>query len=168
MTIRQATSDDFPAIWTIMEPIVRAGETYTYPRDTTYDQAMALWMDIPHQTYVTERDGTLVGTYYIKPNQPGGGSHVCNCGYMVAASVQGQGIARAMCVHSQREAVRLGYRAMQFNFVIETNTRAIALWEKLGFETVGRLHDAFDHPRYGYVDARILYKHLNKKHKETP
>ncbi len=160
MTIRQTTDEDWDAIWAIWEPIVRAGETYTYPRDTDYDTARRLWMETPQHTYIAQIDNTVVGTYYIKPNQPGGGSHVCNCGYMVAPAMRGKGIARAMCDHSLNEARRLGYRAMQFNFVIATNITAIALWERCGFETVGRLPGAFHHPVRGYVDALVMYKDL--------
>jgi len=160
MIIRPATDHDFPAIWSIMEPIIRAGETYAYPQDMGRDEAMSVWMDQPHRTYVAILDQTIVGTYYIKPNHPGGGSHVCNCGYMVDSGVTGKGIATAMCRHSQQEATKLGYRAMQFNLVVETNTRAVPLWEYLGFETIGKLPGAFHHPKYGDVDARVMYKKL--------
>jgi ribosomal protein S18 acetylase RimI-like enzyme len=109
---------------------------------------------------VAEREGEILGTYYLKTNQAGGGAHVCNAGYMVAEAARGQGIARAMCVHSQDEARELGYLAMQFNFVVETNRGAIALWQSLGFETVGHLPRAFRHPQAGLVDARVMYKWL--------
>jgi ribosomal protein S18 acetylase RimI-like enzyme len=111
---------------------------------------------------VAEIAGETVGTYTIKTNQPGGGAHVCNCGYMVAEAARGRGIARAMCLHSQQEARAMGYLAMQFNFVVETNTGAIALWEALGFATVGRLPHAFAHPEAGLVDARVMYKWLGE------
>ena len=161
MTLRPATPQDWDAIWSILEPVIRAGETYTYPRDMSPEAAKTTWMESPRQTYVALMGDTIVGTYYLKSNQTGGGDHVCNCGYMVAESAQGQGVATAMYRHSEHEALAFGYRAMQFNFVIETNTRAVALWERLGFETIGRLPGAFQHPRMGYVDARIMYKTLN-------
>jgi ribosomal protein S18 acetylase RimI-like enzyme len=105
-------------------------------------------------------DGRVAGTYFIKPNQPGLGSHVCNCGYVVAPEAQGQGIAAALCEHSQREAVALNFRAMQFNLVVATNERAIRLWQKLGFSVAGTLPRAFHHQRLGFVDALVMYKEL--------
>jgi GNAT superfamily N-acetyltransferase len=105
-------------------------------------------------------DGRMLGTYYIKENQPGLGSHVCNCGYVVAADAQGRGIATAMCEHSQREARAMGFRAMQFNLVVSTNTRAICLWQRLGYDIVATLPGAFRHSRLGYVDALVMYKSL--------
>ena len=110
---------------------------------------------------MAEEDGQIIGTYYLKKNQPGAGSHVCNCGYMVPAVAQGRGVATAMCLHSQQVAVELGYKAMQFNLVVATNTVAVTLWQKLGFQVVGRLPKAFHHPVHGYVDALVMYKWLN-------
>ncbi len=160
MTIKIAAKEDFEAIYPIFEEIVSEGETYAYPQDTTREQAYHLWMDLPRQTFVAEIDGEIVGTYYIKTNQPGQGSHVCNCGYMVASSARGQGVATQMCEHSQKIAIELGYKAMQFNFVASSNTVAVKLWNKLGFETVGRLPKAFNHPKLGYIDALVMYKWL--------
>ena len=117
-------------------------------------------MEAPRETWVAVDEGQVVGTYYIKANQAGGGAHVCNCGYMVAEAAQGQGIARMMCEHSQVRAVELGFRAMQFNFVLATNVGAIGLWRKLGFDEVGRLPEAFEHPDNGYVDALVMFKAL--------
>jgi len=163
MTLRPATPQDWEAIWRILEPVIRAGETYTYPRDMSAEEARRVWMELPRQSYVALIDDKIVGTYYLKSNQSGGGDHVCNCGYMVAPSAQGKGVATAMCRHSQCKALALGYRAMQFNFVVSTNTRAVALWHRLGFETVGRLPEAFRHPRLGYVDALVMYKMLTEE-----
>jgi L-amino acid N-acyltransferase YncA len=160
MNIRQATAGDFDNIWPIFHAIVSAGDTYTYARDTTKDQAFKLWMEMPRATFVAESGGRILGTYYIKTNQGGGGEHVCNCGYMVAPAARGQGLATAMCEHSQRAALELGYKAMQFNFVVSTNEDAVKLWNKLGFATVGRLPQAFAHPERGYVDALVMYKRL--------
>lgn len=160
MNIRAATSDDFEAIWPIFQAVVAAGDTYGYRPDTSKEEAFRLWMESPRQTYVVEVDGRILGTYYLKTNQEGPGAHVCNCGYMVATAARGQGLATLMCEHSQREAIRLGYRAMQFNLVASSNVGAVALWEKLGFAQVGRLPQAFNHPKRGYVDALVMYKWL--------
>lgn len=143
-----------------MREVIRAGETYAIDPGMTRDRALEMWMDIPRACYVAEAEGRILGTYYIKTNHAGGGAHVCNCGYVVTPAARGQGIARAMCAHSQEEAAKLGYLAMQYNLVVETNTGAIALWEKMGFETVGRLPRAFEHPQDGLVDARVMYKWL--------
>ena len=158
--IREATEADFEQIWPIFREIVVAGETYPYPQGTRREEAERIWMRLPRKTYVAEQDSQLCGTYYIKTNQPGRGSHVCNCGYMVSSKARGRGVATAMCEHSQRSSIQLGYTAMQFNFVVSTNEIAVRLWSKLGFETVGRLPKAFNHPSKGYVDALVMYKWL--------
>lgn len=158
--IRPATESDFALIWPIFREIVSAGETYTYARDTTQEQAFQLWMQLPRQTWVAEEAGEILGTYYLKTNQQGGGSHVANCGYMVSSHARGRGLASLMCEHSQQQARELGYRAMQFNFVVSTNEGAVRLWTQHGFDTVGRLPLAFQHPHLGYVDALVMYKSL--------
>ncbi len=159
--IRRYQADDWPAVWRLLEPVFRAGETYTYPTDIGEADARRAWVESPAATYVLEAgDGSLLGTYYLKPNQPGAGSHVCNCGYVVAAAARGQGVATRLCEHSQREALRMGFRAMQFNFVVSSNTQAVRLWQRLGFDIVGSLPGAFQHPRLGYVDAYVMYKML--------
>ena len=158
--MREATEADFNQIWPIFHEIVAAGDTYTYPPNTSKAEAKRLWLDVPRQTFVAETKGEIVGTYYIKTNQPGFGSHVCNCGYMVSVKARGKGLATSMCEHSQRVALELGYKAMQFNFVVATNEGAVRLWQKLGFAVVGRLPKAFNHPTKGYVDALIMYKWL--------
>lgn len=163
MNIRAATQDDFEQIWPIFRDIAAAGDTYAYPRDINREQARQLWLELPRQTFVAEEEGRILGTYYIKTNQAGPGSHVCNCGYMVSAAARGRGLASAMCEHSQQVALALGYRAMQFNFVASTNEGAVRLWSKLGFATVGRLPGAFHHPRLGDVDALVMYKWLADK-----
>lgn len=158
--LRQATEADFVQIWPIFHEIVAAGTTYAIDRETDEAGAQRIWMEAPRETWVAVEDGTVVGTYYIKANQAGGGAHVCNCGYMVASGAQGRGIARMMCEQSQERAVALGFRAMQFNFVLATNVGAIGLWQKLGFEEVGRLPEAFEHPNEGFVDALVMFKVL--------
>lgn len=160
MSIRQAIDADFGGIWPIFHAIVAMGETYAYPRDTSKAQAHEIWLKAPLRTYVFEKEGVILGSYYIKTNQAGPGEHVCNCGYMVAPAARGQGIASLMCQHSQQQALELGYLAMQFNFVAVSNKGAIKLWHKLGFEQVGRLPKAFLHPSLGYVDALVMYKWL--------
>ena len=160
MKIREANQEDFDQIWPIFQEIAAAGETYAYPRDISREEALKLWIHAPRKTYVIEEDGTILGTYYIKTNQAGPGSHVCNCGYMVSPAARGRGLATAMCTHSQKIARELGYKAMQFNFVASTNEGAIRLWKQLGFDTVGRLPKAFYHPSKGYVDALVMYKWL--------
>ncbi len=161
MKIREAESSDFEDIWPIFREIVRAGETYAYARDTKRQDAEKIWLDKPRKTFVFEEDGEILGTYYLKTNQDGPGSHVCNCGYMVSSRARGRGLATSMCEHSQTLAKELGYKAMQFNFVASSNEGAVRLWTKLGFETVGRLPKAFDHPIQGYVDALVMYKWLD-------
>ena len=158
MNIREATIDDFDAIWPIFHEIVKAGETYAYPVDTNKEGAIKLWLDAPRKTFVFEYDGEILGTYFIKTNQAGPGDHVCNCGYMVSSAARGRGLATAMCKHSLDIAKELGYKAMQFNFVAASNEGAVRLWSKIGFETVGCLPKAFNHPRLGYVDALVMYK----------
>ncbi len=161
MNIREATPADFDQIWPIFHEIVAGGETYAYPRDTTKDEAFKLWMELPRLTFVAEEYGEVLGTYYLKTNQAGPGDHVCNCGYMVSSAARGRGLATAMCEHSQEVAKKLGYKAMQFNFVAASNEAAVKLWTGLGFATAGRLPNAFNHPSKGYVDALVMYKWLD-------
>ena len=151
----------WPALWQIIQPVFRAGKTYAFSPDITEDEAHRVWIDMPEATFVAKDDNNrLVGTYYIKPNQPALGAHVCNCGYIVAETARGKGIASEMCTHSQREAVGRGFRAMQYNLVVSTNTGAVRLWKRHGFEVVGTLSEAFRHPRHGFVDAYVMYKIL--------
>lgn len=160
MLIREANEEEFEDIWPIFQEVVSAGDTYGYPQNTKKPQGKRLWMDMPRKTFIAEFEQKIIGTYYIKTNQSGPGSHVCNCGYMVSTSARGKGVATAMCEHSQKTAVELGYAAMQFNFVASSNEGAIRLWQKMGFETVGRLPRAFSHPTRGYIDALVMYKWL--------
>jgi ribosomal protein S18 acetylase RimI-like enzyme len=160
MRIRAAESADDGAIWAILEPIIRAGETYTMPSDMTREAALAYWRSPAHEVFVAEREGAIVGTYYLRTNQQGGGAHVCNCGFMTAPAVSGRGVARAMCQHALVHARERGFRAMQFNFVVNSNERAVRLWQSLGFAVVGRVPQAFDHPRLGLVDALVMHRAL--------
>jgi predicted N-acetyltransferase YhbS len=154
MLIRPALPTDNAAIWQVIGPVIRAGETYALDPGLSQADALAYWMG--HQTFVAEDQGAIVGTYYLRPNQAGGGSHVCNCGYISVAP----GVGRQMAEHSLEQARAKGYRAMQFNLVVVTNIRAIRLWQSLGFETVGTLPGAFRHPSQGYVDALVMYRAL--------
>jgi ribosomal protein S18 acetylase RimI-like enzyme len=160
MLIRPATDRDKDAIWAIMEPIIRAGETYTLPRDMDKESALAYWFSADREVFVAEDSGEIVGTYCLQANQKGGGAHVANCGYMTAVPSMGRGVARAMCAHSLDQARERGFRAMQYNFVISTNERAVRLWQSFGFEIVGTLPKAFLHPTSGYVDAYVMYRDL--------
>lgn len=155
---------DADPVWKILEPTIRAGETYTLPRDFTRRQSLDYWYAPNHDVFVAEEDDEdgkeILGVYYLRANQLGGGSHVANCGYITAPSATGRGIASAMCVHSLDHARARGFRAMQFNIVISTNEQAIRLWQKFDFKIVGRLPGAFHHPAQGYVDAVVMFRQL--------
>ena len=159
--IHPIQQQDWPETWSIIEPVFRAGETYSFASTITEEDAYRVWVTQPSATSVAKSDdGKILGTYYGKPNQPGRGAHVCNCGYIVAEDARGMRVASAMCEHSQIEAVGLGFRAMKYNLVVSMNTGAIRLWKKLGFQVVGTLPGAFHHPSQGYVDALVMYKQL--------
>ena len=161
MRIRPASPRaDADSIWAILEPTVRAGETYTLPRDMSRNDALDYWFAPGHEIFVAEEGVHILGTYFLRPNQQGAGSHVANCGYVTAPWATGRGVARAMCAHSLGRARERGFRATQFNFVVSTNQRAIALWQSFGFEIVGRLPGAFQHPTAGFVDALVMYRSL--------
>lgn len=160
MQIRSARSEDAAAIWSIIGPTIRAGETYALDPAMNEEAALAYWLGKDRETFVAEEDGMVLGTYYLRANQAGGGDHVANCGYMTGAAATGKGIARRMCEHSLDHARSRGFRAMQFNFVVSTNERAVRLWQSLGFEVVGRLPRAFRHPREGDVDALVMFRAL--------
>lgn len=160
LKIRTANKDDFEKIWPILREIIQEGKTYEYPVDMNKEEAFNAWMEKPEKTYLAEKNGKVLGTYYIKTNHSGQGNHVCNCGYIVASKARGQGIGAILCNHSQKKALNLGYRAMQFNFVASSNLKAVNLWLKLGYKIVGRLPEAFNHPEKGFVDAYVMYKFL--------
>jgi L-amino acid N-acyltransferase YncA len=160
ISIRKAEERDRTAIWRIVEPIVREGCTYALPSDMSEEEGLRYWFGPTHQVFVAESDGEVLGTYFMKSNHAGGASHVANCGYMTAPWAERRGIARAMCAHSLEYATTQGYRAMQFNFVVSTNERAVRLWQDFGFQIAGHLPQAFKHPRFGYVDALVMYRNL--------
>ncbi len=163
LSIRPAAQMNWPAIWQILEPVIRAGETYALDPAWPEDKARAYWLG-PDRTTLVAQDagGAILGTYYLRANQPGGGGHVANCGYMTHPAARGRGVARAMAVDSLERAQALGFAAMQFNFVIASNEAAVALWTALGFAEVGRVPGAFIHPRLGAVDALVMHRLLDK------
>ena len=164
MNIRPASDRDHDEVWGILQPVIRAGDTYPLPRTLGRHDAFSYWFASEHEVFVVD-DGAdnhrIVGTYYLRPNQKGGGSHVANCGYMTAPWAAGRGVGRAMCEHSLAHALARGFRAMQFNFVVSTNDRAVRLWQACGFEIVGRLPLAFEHPSRGNVDAFVMFRSLD-------
>jgi len=160
MIIRPAAEADQAAIMDIVAPVLRSGETYAIDSDLTDEQMRDYWFLPAHEVFVAEDEGVILGTYYLQANQRGGGAHVANCGYMVSPKAQGKGLAAAMCEHSQVVAKGRGFRAMQFNHVVSANVRAVALWQRLGFEIVGTLPKAFNHPVHGFVDSFVMFKTL--------
>ena len=155
--IREATAGDRDAIWDIFREVVTARDTYAFDPGMSRHDALGYWFQADTRTYVAESRGRILGTYILRPNQSGGGSHVANAAFMVASDARGQGIGRAMAEHCLSEARLLGFRAMQFNFVVSTNDSAVRLWQKLGFNIVGTLPGAFHHPEKGYVDVYVMF-----------
>jgi ribosomal protein S18 acetylase RimI-like enzyme len=160
LRIRSAAGSDGDAIWNIFHEIVVVGDTYAFDPGMSREEALAFWFRADTQTYVAEKDGGVVGTYILRPNQLGPGSHVANAAFLVGSNAQGLGVGRKMGEHCLTEARRLGFRAMQFNFVVSTNISAIHLWQKLGFKIVGTLPGAFRHPKTGYVDVYVMFRSL--------
>jgi ribosomal protein S18 acetylase RimI-like enzyme len=160
VSIRCATSADAAALWAMLEPVLRAGDTYALPPAWRRDEALAWWCGRDHEVFAAETGDGVVGTYYLTADKLGPGDHVANCGYVTASWAEGRGVARAMGRHSLEQARARGFRALQFNCVVATNTRAIRLWQGLGFAVVGRLPGAFRHPREGEVDAYVMYRRL--------
>ena len=159
--IRKFQSGDWSSVWHILRATFAAGDTYTFAPDISEGDARKTWVEEPLATYVAcFGEGNIVGTYKLQSNQPGLGSHVCNCSYVVSPAARGKGVASMMCEHSQAEALRLGFRAMQFNMVVVTNLAAVHLWKKHGFQIVGTLPKAFRHRQLGYVDAHVMFKRL--------
>jgi len=160
MPIRPATCTDAPAIAAIILPVIRAGETYSLDPAMSEEDALAYWFGEDKTVFVAEEDGVILGTYYLRANQAGGGDHVANAGYMTAAAARGKGVARAMALHSFDQARARGFTAMQFNFVVASNAAAVHLWTALGFATVGRVPGAFRHPALGPVEALVMHRPL--------
>ncbi|MDO5657317.1 MAG: GNAT family N-acetyltransferase [Paracoccus sp. (in: a-proteobacteria)] len=160
LTIRPATAADHAAIWAILEPVYRAGETYSIPRDISADDALADWFAAPFTGFVAEDGGAVLGVSHIGANRPGGGDHVANAGFATSPAARGRGVARALCRHALAWAKTQGFRAMQFNFVVSTNADAVHLWQSEGFAIAGTLPGAFAHPALGDVDAFVMYRRL--------
>lgn len=160
MRLRMMTEGDFRRFWPVFQGVIAAQDSYAFAPDMTLKQGWQLWGELPLQTWVAEEDGELLGSYFLKANAAGPGSHVANCGYMVAPAARGRGIAAAMCEHSQQQAREAGFLAMQFNSVVASNEVAVALWLKLGFAIVGRVPLAYRHREHGLVDILVMHKPL--------
>ena len=158
--IRLAETTDWPALWPILREAFSTGDTYPFPPDIKEDDACTAWIDLPDATFVAAEDGAVLGTYYLKTNQPGLGSHICNAGYIVSKAARRRGLGRALCAHSMEEARRRGFRAMQFNLVVSNNEGAVRLWKDMGFAVIGTVPGGFKHADHGYVDAYIMYQEL--------
>ena len=161
LQIRQATASDEAPIWDIFHAVVAPGDTYAFDPDIGREDGLAYWLHSSNWCYVAERGGNVVGTYILRANQPGLGAHVANAAFMVSPGARGLGIGRAMGEHALSEARRLGFRAMQFNFVVSTNEPAVRLWQQLGFKIVGTLPGVFRHREKGFVDAYVMFCSLD-------
>jgi predicted N-acetyltransferase YhbS len=159
--IRPFQKEDWEALWQILRSVFKEGETYTFSPDISEEEAYSVWITLPQQTYVAmNKENSLIGTYFIKPNQATLGAHICNCGYIVSSAHRGKGIAKRLCLHSLEQAKILGFKGMQFNAVVSTNPVAVALWLKLGFAKIGTVPGGFKSQTYGYVDTYIMFKSL--------
>ena len=158
--IRPATEADWPPIWALFQGAAIGGEVFAYDESTTEAVARKLWFDAPATCFVCEVGDSFAGTYYVRPNQPGRGNHVANAGYMVSPAFRGRGLAVALCEHSLETARRLGFAAMQFNFVVSTNAAAVRAWERCGFAVAGRLPGAYRHRELGPVDVLVMFRAL--------
>ena len=160
--LTRATQADANQVWSLLQPVFRSGEPYAVDPQITRNEALDYWTKQGKTAFLARLDENAVGTYYIRPNALGGGKHVCNCGFITASEARGKGVARHMLGHALAEAKRQGYQAMQFNYVLENNDRAIAIWQSYGFETIGRIPQGFllPDPKQGYVDVLIMHKHL--------
>lgn len=159
LIIREAKDSDFDAIWEIFSFVISTGDSYIYTPQTTKEEAYNIWM-VDTKPYIALLEGQVVGSYLIRQNRIGLGSHVCNAAYIVGEAYRGQHIGERMCKHSLKEAKKMGYHSMQFNMVVSTNHKAVALWMKMGFEVVGTVPEAFNHREKGLVDAYIMHRFL--------
>jgi len=162
LKIRPAAETDCDAIWNIFHAVVASGDTYAFDPHISREDALAYWIRSDTRTYVATKNGKIVGTYLLRPNQPALGSHVANAAFMVAPTPRRSGVGRAMSEHCLSEARGLAFRAIQFNFVVSTNESALRLWQQLGFDIVGTLPRAFRHPERGYVDVYIMFRSLEE------
>ena len=161
LTVREIGPGEFDLVWPIFHSVISTGDTYAYPPDLRIDEARTSWTSPPARAFIAELDGAVVGTYTLRPNQPGLGNHVANAGYMVAQAARGQGIARTLCEHSLEIARQAGFSAMQFNFVVSSNESAVRLWQRCGFRIVGQVPAAFRHPERGLTDVFIMHRFLS-------
>ena len=162
LRIAKQTDVDWPEVWSVLEPVFRAGETYPLPLDMCESEARQYWIKNDGYNAVARNDaGDVIGVYYIRPDQGGPGDHICNAGYVIAEAARGRGHAVALCKQSQEQACAMGYRGMKFNLVVAVNAPAIHAWKHAGMEIIGAVPKAFRHPRLGFVDAFIMYRQLN-------
>ena len=157
---RKAMENDKSAIWQIIKAVIAGGDTYVFSPDASESEMMAYWFTPDKHNYIAVLDGRVVGTFWLRANQPGLGSHVGNAAYIVSPDAAGNGIGKQMALWSLDEARRLGFTAMQFNFVVKSNTVAVRLWQKVGFEIIGEIPDAFNHKQNGLTNALIMYREL--------
>ncbi|MBV6654776.1 MAG: GNAT family N-acetyltransferase [Mameliella sp.] len=160
MIIRKAIQADYDQIWDIFSSVIQRGDTYVFPPDTPKADLGKHWLAEYMTTFVAEEEGRTSGTYVIKPNQPGLGSHIANCSYMVSPNAQGKGIGKIMCEHSIAWARQSGYIGIQFNIIVSTNVVAVGLWKKYGFEIIGTTPKGFRHPQLVFVDTYVMYRSL--------
>jgi ribosomal protein S18 acetylase RimI-like enzyme len=160
LALREIGADEFVRVWPLFQAVIASGDTYSFSPDTRFEHARDAWTTPPSRCFIAERGGELLGAYVLKPNQPGLGNHVANAGYMVARGARGQGIAGAMCEHSMEQARCAGFTAMQFNFVVSSNTTAVRLWQRHGFEIVGQIPGAFRHAQRGPTDVYVMHRDL--------
>ena len=158
--IQEITNTQFKQFWPTFEKIIQAQQTYAFDPNMSCEKAYNLWCIQPIKTFVYVENEQVLGTYYIKANAAGPSSHIANCGYMVSEAARGKGIARQLCEHSQKIAIDMGFKAMQFNSVVSTNDVAIQLWKKLGFKVIGTIPKAYKHKSLGFVDSLIMHKQL--------
>jgi ribosomal protein S18 acetylase RimI-like enzyme len=160
LILREIGANEFARVWPMFHAVIAAGDTYSYPPDLGMEQACEWWTTAPSRCFIAERDGDVLGCYMLRPNQPGLGDHVANAGYMVSPAARGQGIASKMCEHSLQQARAAGFTAMQFNFVVSTNTSAVRLWQRHGFQIVGQVPGAFRHDQHGPTDVYVMHRIL--------
>jgi ribosomal protein S18 acetylase RimI-like enzyme len=160
LEIRKAAETDQDEVWKIIQAVIASGDTYVFAPDSPKEKMLEFWFGEEKETYIAVVEGRILGSFFLKPNQPDLGSHICNAGYMVSPKAKGQGIGRKMAEFSLPEAKRLGFKAMQFNFVVKSNAVAVKLWLSLGFEIIGEIPEAFQHANNGLTNALIMYRKL--------
>lgn len=160
LNFRKAAQSDSAALWSLIEPIIREGSTYVFSPDSSKEKMMGFWLAQDKVTFVVELNGEIVGTFFLKANQPDRGSHIANSGFMVSPLVNGKGIGKSMAEFAIAEAKRMCFQAMQFNYVVKSNFAAVHLWKKLGFKIVGEVPNAFIHPKLGPTNVYVMYRRL--------